>query len=137
MDPDEAWDARVDNEASGYYGDDQELGLQDPGHGPYGGNGYGDVGVGGIEAGRGRSRSRQRELDNRYDEEVHHGGQNPFGDHAETSNFGLRGASPRPDTDTGYRGAAGAHKKQQSAGTTGSAENISPSERRSLFTEDV
>lgn len=109
--------------------------MQDPNHGPYGGNGYGDVGVGGIQAGRGRSKSRQRELDNRYDEEVHHGGQNPFGDNAETSNMSLRGVSPRPDTAS--RGGASAHKKQQSAGTMGSAENVSPSERRSLFTEDV
>lgn len=135
MDPDEAWDARVDHEASGYYGDDQELGLQDPGRGPYGGNGYGEVGVGGIEVGRGRSQSRQRELDHRYDEEVHHGGQNPFGDNAETSNMSLRGVSPRPDTE--YRGSASAHKKQQSVGTTVSAENTSPSERRSLFTENM
>ena len=41
LDPDEAWDARVDNEASGYY-EEQELGLQDPGQGPYGGHGYAD-----------------------------------------------------------------------------------------------
>lgn len=135
LDPDEAWDARVDNEASGYYGEDQELGLQDPGHGPYGGNGYGDVGVGGSDVGRGRSRSRQRELDDRYDEEVHHGGTNPFGDNAETSNISLRGVSPRPDTE--YHGGASSHKKQPSGGTSGSAENTSPAERRSLFTENV
>lgn len=134
LDPDEAWDARVDNEASGYY-EEQELGLQDPSHGPYGGGGYGDDG-------RGRSRSRQRELDDRYDEETRGGGShlNPFGDTAETSNMSLRSVSPRPHEDTSYHGSkrpAGAHKKQQSSlGTTGSAEN-SPTERRSMFTEDV
>ncbi|KXT18059.1 hypothetical protein AC579_4552 [Pseudocercospora musae] len=143
LDPDEAWDARVDNEASGYY-EEQELGLQDPAQGPYGGGGYGNnVGVGGIDAGRGRSRSRQRELDDRYDQEVH-GGQggsstlNPFGDGAEASNMSLRSVSPRPHEDTSYHGnTTPAHKKQNStAGSRGSADN-SPTERRSMFTEDV
>lgn len=132
LDPDEAWDARVDNEASGYY-EEQELGLQDPGHGPYGGGGYGNVGVGGTEQGRGRSRSRQRELDERYDEEVHGGSSskvNPFGDNAETSNMSLRSVSPRPAQDTSYHGG-GAHRKQNSS------LDDSPTERRSMFTEDV
>ncbi|KAK4495711.1 hypothetical protein PRZ48_012979 [Zasmidium cellare] len=139
LDPDEAWDARVDNEASGYY-EEQELGLQDPGHGPYGGGGYGDVGVGGIEHGRGRSRSRQRELDDRYDQEVHGGRSNlnPFGDNAEPSNVSLRSVSPRPDMDTSYHGnrPVSAHKKQNnSLGTT----DNSPTEttRRSLFHEEM
>ena len=142
LDPDEAWDSRVDNEASGYY-EEQELGgLSDPAHGPYGGGGYGEVGVAGIEVGRGRSRSRQRELDNRYDEEVHGGSgsrgaglqPNPFGDQAEASS--MRAVSPRPHIDTGAP-AAGTHKKNNSSlGTTGSAEG-SPTERRSMFREDV
>ncbi|PNS13803.1 hypothetical protein CAC42_3296 [Sphaceloma murrayae] len=99
LDPDEAWDSRVGNEAdyvqgprgpgSGPYYEEQELGLRDAG--PYAGQGYDGVGVGGIE-GRGRSRSRQRELDDRYDEEM--GRANPFGDAAERSD--LRGVSPRP-----------------------------------------
>lgn len=142
LDPDEAWDTRVNDETSGYY-EEQELGLQDPSHGPYGGGGYGDhTGVGGIEVGRGRSRSRQRELDDRYDEETHGGSSrlNPFGDGAETSNMSLRSVSPRPHEDTSYRGAnqSGiAHKKQQSSlGTTGSADN-SPTERRSMFSENL
>ncbi|TKX19149.1 hypothetical protein C1H76_8683 [Elsinoe australis] len=96
LDPDEAWDSRVGNEAdleagrggSGPYYESQELGLRDAG--PYGGQGYEGVGVGGLE--RGRSRSRQRELDDRYDEEMGRG--NPFGDQAERSD--LRGVSPRP-----------------------------------------
>lgn len=143
LDPDEAWSANVDNEASGYY-EEQELGLQDPGHGPYAGGGYGDVGIAGIEEGRGRSRSRQRELDNRYDEEVHGatpartggGGLNPFGDQAEAPS--LRSVSPRPHIETsGQTRGVSAHKKNNSSlGTSGSADN-SPTERRSMFTEDV
>lgn len=140
LDPDEAWDARVDNEASGYY-EEQELGLQDPAQGPYGGHGYAEnthIGIGGLEAGRGRSRSRQRELDDRYDEEVHGGGGggshlNPFSDGAEQSNMSMRSVSPRPDTDTSYHGGkrgVSAHKKKSST-------DDSPLERRSMFTEDV
>lgn len=139
LDPDEAWDSRVGNEA-GYY-EEQELGLQDPGHGPYGGSGYGaGIGVGGIPDERGRSRSRQRELDERYDEEVHGGSGgdrlNPFGDDHEAPS--LRAASPRPMVDTqGGRRGVSAHKKGQSSlGTQGSADN-SPTERRSMFREDV
>lgn len=119
------------NETGGYGYEEQELGLQDPSHGPYGGGGYGDVGVGGIEAGRGRSRSRQRELDERYDEEVHAGGRpgglNPFGDGAEASS--MRSVSPRP--------AEQGHKRGQSSlNTTGSADD-SPTERRSMFREGL
>ncbi|KAK1074094.1 hypothetical protein LTR74_001341 [Friedmanniomyces endolithicus] len=149
LDPDEAWSAHVDNEASGYY-EEQELGLQDPAHGPYGGRGYGGdigagIGVGGIEEGRGRSRSRQRELDGRYDEEVHGAGAtrqgggegklNPFGDQAAAAS--LRSVSPRPHVDTSGGRAVSAHKKGNSSlGTVGSADN-SPTERRSMFREDV
>lgn len=128
----------MNNEADYGY-EEQELGLQDPGQGPYGGGGYGEVGIGGIEQGRGRSRSRQRELDNRYDQEVHGGGQktNPFGDDAEASSINLRAASPRPIVDTERARERSAHKKQQSSlGTTGSADN-SPTERRSVFREDM
>ena len=145
LDPDEAWDARVDQEAAGGYYEEQELGLREPGQGPYGGSGYGDVGAGpavgvaGIEVGRGRSRSRQRELDERYDEEVHGGGAqgglkpNPFGDEAEASS--LRSVSPRPHVETG-RGVSAHKKGQSSLGTTNEGES-SPTERRSMFREDV
>lgn len=131
LDPDEAWDAQVGTEG-GYY-EEQELGLQDPSHGPYGGGGYGEVGIAGIpENERGRSRSRQRELDTRYDEEVHGGAKtNPF-EEAETSNMSLRGVSPRPVVDTDA--ARGAHKKGQSSL---GAPDDSPTERRSMFREDV
>ncbi|KAK4893828.1 hypothetical protein LTR27_007854 [Elasticomyces elasticus] len=139
LDPDEAWSAHVDNEASGYY-EEQELGLQDPAHGPYGGGGYGNdhIGVAGIEEGRGRSRSRQRELDNRYDEEVHgaapqqSGGLNPFGDQAAAPS--LRSVSPRPHVDT----SGAIHKKNNaSLGTNASGEDNSPTERRSMFREEM
>lgn len=147
MDPDEAWDARVGNEAdymgnsggggTGYY-EETELGLRDPGSGPYGGNGYGHghIGVGGIEEGRGRSRERQRELDGRY-EEVMHGGQqsqNPFGDGAERSDVSLRGVSPRPVVDTGVA-TRGSHKSQKSLGQHSTDD--SPTERRSAFQEQM
>ena len=126
----------MDNETGGYY-EEQELGLQDPSRGPYGGGGYGDVGVGGIEEGRGRSRSRQRELNDRYDEAVHGGGGklNPFGEGAEASS--MRSLSPRPHTEAAQQRAPSAHKRgQSSVNTTGSADN-SPTERRSMFREDV
>ena len=110
--------------------------MQDPGQGPYGGGGYGEIGVGGIEAGRGRSRSRQRELDNRYDEEMHadgEGGQrDPFADGAERSDMSLRGVSPRPVIDTQ---AARGHKAQQSLGAASTED--SPTERRSMFRENM
>jgi hypothetical protein len=102
--------------------------------------------VGGIPEERGRSRSRQRELDNRYDEEMHggasgagaSGGQlNPFGD--QNAAPSLRSISPRPHLDTsgGQTRGVSAHKKNNSSlGTNGSADN-SPTERRSMFREDV
>ena len=115
------------------YHEDQELGLHDPSRGPYGGGGYGDVGLGGAEEGRGRSRSRQRELDERYDEEAHGAaGSNPFGDDAQAS---LRGVSPRPDMPTNAPRSK-SHQRGQSNLTTGSADD-SPTERRSMFREDV
>lgn len=132
LDPDEAWDTRVGNEA--YY-EEQELGLQDPSAGPYGGDGYGgggnNIGIAGIEEGRGRSRSRQRELDDRYDEEMGGGGSNPFGQGAERSDMSLRGVSPRPDGDAQ---AQKSHKSQQSLGAQS---NDSPTERRSMFRENM
>lgn len=137
LDPDEAWDARVGNEADyagGYY-EEQELGLHDPASGPYGGSGYGhsSVGIGGIGEGRGRSRSRQRELDDRYDEEMHADhARNPFGDNAERSDASLRGVSPRPMVDTG-RSTQG-HKANQSLGAN---DDSSPTERRSAFQEQM
>jgi len=108
--------------------------LQDP-QGPYGGSGYGrsNIGVGGIEEGRGRSRDRQRVLDDRYDEEMHgESTSNPFGDHAERTDASLRGVSPRPMVDTA--GARG-HRQQQSLGAQ--HDETSPTERRSAFQEQM
>lgn len=143
LDPDEAWDARVGNEADGYgaggYYEEQELGLYPGGNtsnGAYAGGGYGEEGqrqalpdYGADETTRGRSRSResnayigggQKGLDERYDEET--GRQNPFGDEAERSS--LRGVSPRPEQNEGK-----GHKK--------SGSGDSRSELRSIFRENV
>jgi len=125
LDPDEAWDARVGNEADEYgggagaggYYEEQELGLTSHGYGPAGGLEE----IPSMDRGRGR-----RELDERYDEEM--GGRgaraNPFGDQAERSD--LRGVSPRPHQEP----ALGGSKVKKGKG---SAEG----ERKSMFTENV
>lgn len=130
LDPDEAWDTRVGNEADGpggYY-EEQELGLHEPS--PYRGAGYGEPTGTITEAERGRSRTR--ELDNRYDEEMLGGAntkrENPFGDENEAPS--LRGVSPRPiDTEMGARQGRSPHRKQGSGD--------SPTERRSMFRENM
>ncbi|KAK8193904.1 hypothetical protein BKA81DRAFT_368278 [Phyllosticta paracitricarpa] len=141
LDPDEAWDTRVGNEA--YY-EEQELGLHEPTEysgagysmaGGYGGNAYAaqsrvDLGDSGYGGGVERGRSRSRETDDRYEEGLARtttAGSDPFGDSAERSDMGLRGVSPRPiDTSVGGR-----NQPQQ-------ASHDSPaSERRSMFREDV
>ena len=142
LDPDEAWDARVGHEAdaygpSGYY-EEQELGLA-PQHGStsYGGSGGasypmnlavtpGDPPAGfgheeEEENARGRTRSRSP------------GGlgpgaaasKNPFDDDAAPSNLSMRAVSPRP-IDTAA-----------AAGRSGQKEPESPTERRSIFREEV
>lgn len=140
LDPDEAWDARVGNEADGYsaggYYEEQELELQPSlGGASYAGGGYGErhgqalPDYGSEEIKRGRSVNRGGEshidrtkqgLDRRYDEEMGRG--DPFGDGAERSN--LRGLSPGHVEDD-ERG----HKKADSGDST--------TERRSIFREDV
>lgn len=146
LDPDEAWDARVDHETSGYY-EEQELGDA----GPYNGGGYGGS----------SAADRHREIDRRYDEEMHYGGgraaaaaprENPFGDHAEARSLRdedpsgssqLRSVSPRPAADTAYKsttaggGAAKGHTKNNASLATNGSADESPSERRSMFREDV
>lgn len=114
LDPDEAWDARVGNEADGYGYEEQELSLRDqPPHNEA--SRYGRLGVGGSD-GHGRS-----ELDDRYDEEMGRKSpaRNPFDD-AEPSNLSTRGASPR-------RGDGG-RTSNDSTGTN---------ERKSVFREAV
>ena len=143
LDPDEAWDARVGAEADEYgaggYYEEQELGLRPPGGGPYGGSGYGGNNTAlpeyGEERERGRSLSRndnpysvaggQKGLDERYDQEV---GDDPFGDEAERSE--LRGVNPRPHQE----GERTGHAKQ---GSGGGPHDDSPTERRSMFHENV
>lgn len=139
LDPDEAWDARVGNEAdaygpSGHY-EEQELGLA-PSHEPYGGTGY--AGASSYSDGeRGRSRSRepepyvgggQQSLSANYGEERGRAPstENPFGDQHEAGS--LRDVSPRPVVDTSGLGAAPKGK--------GSHED-SPTERRSMFRESL
>ncbi|KAF2263747.1 hypothetical protein CC78DRAFT_266256 [Lojkania enalia] len=124
LDPDEAWDARVGNEA--YY-EEQELGLHAPNTAYGGGIGYGAPSPG-FQEERGRSRTRE------YDDSLHSDARNPFGDDNAAS---LRGVSPRPlDThqDTSYGGAAQVapgHKKQ------GSGDNSPTESRRSVFRENM
>ena len=140
LDPDEAWDARVGAEADGYgaggYYEEQELGLRPPGGGSHAGGGYGGQEHALPEYGeeRGRSLSRtqspyigggQQGLDQRYDEEM---GNDPFGDEAERSE--LRGVSPRPHQEGEQKG----HGKQ---GSGGGPLDESPTERRSMFHENV
>jgi hypothetical protein len=133
LDTDEAWDANVANEA--YY-EEQELGLQAPtgytgaGYGGYGAPSpgfepaYPATGLTAPAGERGRSKSRERELDARYAEETEQR-ENPFGDeHAAPS---IRSVSPRP-IDTS---AANAGKKGKEA------HDNSPTERRSMFREEM
>ena len=134
LDPDEAWSARVGDEA--YY-EEQELGLHDPPNArtglqsanPYEAHQYGAPSPGFQEQERGRSRTRE------YDERSDGGlgvRQNPFGDENASS---LRGVSPRPldqHVDTSYGGAQSAAKKKK-----GSADNSPTESRRSVFREEM
>lgn len=147
LDPDEAWDARVHNEAGGYY-EEQELGMRPThGHGthdddgPYGGGSYQmnlaatpNLPPQDVDGERGRSRSREppaQQQQNPFDDSARltTTAQNPFDDNAESTNISLRGVSPRP-IDTG------AASKQGGGNAVGQS-NESPTERRSIFREDV
>jgi hypothetical protein len=124
LDPDEAWDSRVGNEAeiygpgSGGYYEEQELGLHQPTEyrGGSGGAGFRQAETLGAPNNSGaadRSRSPGRS--------------NPFGDDNAAS---LRSVSPRPHIDTATGGAG----KSQGRG---SAESSPTFERRSIFRENV
>jgi hypothetical protein len=121
LDPDEAWDSRVGNEAeiygpnSGHY-EEQELGLHQPTEyrGGGGGAGFRQAETLGAPAGGAADRSRSP------------GRSNPFGDDNAAS---LRSVSPRPHLDTSGGGA-------QPQGR-GSAESSPTFERRSIFRENV
>lgn len=122
LDPDEAWDSRVGHEADTYgpYGgyEEQELGGAGSSYsgaaGVHGGADTYDMNLpGGSGPAAGDNRGRQL------------GGRNPFEDDADPSNISMRGVSPRP-LDTG---AAGAQR--------GAPQAESPTERRSMFRENV
>ncbi|KAK8080019.1 hypothetical protein PG997_007837 [Apiospora hydei] len=130
LDPDEAWDSRVGHEADTYgpggYYEEQELGHRND---PYTGSGYNmnlatTPGAAAPDNGRGRSRDRDslgvpgaggRSAANPFDDDA-----------AEPSNMSMRGVSPRP-IDTGATPRPGG----------GAAKNDSPTERRSVFRENV
>lgn len=133
LDPDEAWDARVDNE-------DQELGLTSH-HGDtsYGGSGDGSYPMNlattlgdasaefrDEEHARGRTRSRSPGL-----APGRTTSKNPFDDDADPSNLSMRAVSPRP-IDT-----AGPAAAPSTGGKAGQKDPDSPTERRSIFREEV
>lgn len=133
LDPDEAWSARVGDEA--YY-EEQELGLHEPSRGanPYASTNYAP------QEDRGRSRTRDS-----YDDQLDgRSAQNPFGDDHEAS---LRGVSPRPlhyGEDTSYHGGATAQMPQipqvathKKGGSLDSAGNSPTESRRSVFREAI
>ncbi|KAF3766775.1 hypothetical protein M406DRAFT_274183 [Cryphonectria parasitica EP155] len=135
LDPDEAWDARVGNEADNYgpggYYEEQELGLHD--RGPYGRD---NTAYDGAHHGGGGLRADPYPMnlaatprtDEGFDAERGRGvaGRNPFDDDAaEPSNISLRGVSPRP-----MEAEHGQSSKQQQ-------QPESPTERRSIFREGV
>jgi hypothetical protein len=135
LDPDEAWSARVGDEA--YY-EEQELGLHEPSSthaNPYANTPY-TAPYSGAEPARGRSRTRES-----YDEHLdgRSAQHNPFGDDNAAS---LRGVSPRPlvNEDTSYHGGATAHMpsapKHAKSGSVDS-ENSPTESRRSIFREDI
>jgi hypothetical protein len=136
LDPDEAWSARVGDEA--YY-EEQELGLHEPPRGanPYASTTYAPQ----PHEERGRSRTRDS-----YDEhlDARSARNDPFGDDNATS---LRGVSPRPlnyGDDTSYHGGATAQmpqvpqiKTHKKGGSVHSAENSPTESRRSVFREAI
>jgi hypothetical protein len=146
LDPDEAWSARVGDEA--YY-EEQELGLHEPARtanpyaptaNPYAPSSY-NAQHQQPEPPRGRSRTRD------YDDDVHddRGARlNPFDDDNATS---LRGVSPRPldySQDTSYHGGATVQmpqvpqvKTHKKAAGNDSAENSPTESRRSVFREAI
>lgn len=140
LDPDEAWDARVADEA-GYY-EEQELGVapRHTGHlgddTSYGGSSYAmnlaatpgaaPEGFGEEDDHHARGRTLSRDQPRAAGPP---GGKNPFDDDADPSNLSLRGVSPRP-IDTGAAAAA-------AAGAEHPKDADSPTERKSVFRENM
>ncbi|KAH8172699.1 histidine phosphatase superfamily (branch 2) domain-containing protein [Sarocladium implicatum] len=123
LDPDEAWDTRVGAEADGYgpY-DEAELGGVGRGTEYAGANSYTmnvpeDSPYGGADEQRGRTGAGAGGLNN------------PFDDDAAAS---MRGVSPRP-LDTAAAARSGGQKRTEEPDSAGS----SPTERRSVFRENV
>ncbi|EAT84297.1 hypothetical protein HBH56_042370 [Parastagonospora nodorum] len=134
LDPDEAWSARVGDEA--YY-EEQELGLHEPSStsaNPYANTAYAAPYPGIEEPARGRSRQRDS-YDEHLDGRSAHS--NPFGDDNAAS---LRGVSPRPlgNEDTSYHGGATAQMPAGPSHKKSGSQAPSPTEsRRSIFKEDI
>ena len=133
VDPDEAWDTRVGNEADAYGApyEETELGEQPYGHGGYGGSSMPAYGEG-DDRGRSRSRDAGVDVERRYHEETAAGGQthlgdNPFGDQHEAAS--LKDVSPRPHVET--QGLDQGHAKGKGS------HDDSPTERRSVFREGI
>jgi hypothetical protein len=139
LDPDEAWDSNVGNEA--YY-EEQELGLHAPHQPtPYGAPSPGFAPV--EDSSRGRSRTREYDEENSLHVDTRRS--NPFGDENAAS---LRGVSPRPldyGVDTSYGGTntayGGPHAPVVPSGgkhkQTGSGESSPTESRRSVFRENM
>ncbi|KAK4197280.1 hypothetical protein QBC40DRAFT_181458 [Triangularia verruculosa] len=119
---DSAWDARVGDYNP--YEEERELGLRPPPPGAAtGGEGY--------QMNVPRDPDEEEERRGRSTQPKQQVKPNPFGDDAEPSNISLRGVSPRPmAVDTSF-----ASRKQQQQG--GQQEDNSPTERRSIFRENM
>ena len=126
LDPDEAWDSRVGNEADqyGYY--EEEVGGRGRDTGYGGGYNMNLAATPGLSGGPQRFGDEEEARGRRASRSPTSGpgGRNPFDDDAAASS--LRGVSPRP-IDTGF----GKPKNR-----SGSAES-SPTERRSVFRENM
>ena len=123
--------AEADGYGAGGFYEEQELGLHPPAaaNTSYAGGGYGaqhNLPQYGAEVPRGRSLSRDEGPYNQQHED-----EDPFGDEAERSE--LRGVSPRPHTEGEPEGEGKAHAKKGSL----EANDTSPTERRSMFHENV
>ena len=119
LEPDEAWDSNVGNEADAYgpggHYEEQELGLHEPTE--YRG--------GGIYDSEGRGRSRSRDPVGRYDAVERRGSaENPFTDGAERSDAALRDVSPRPLENRSHADSLENDQRQAL-------------DRKSMFTENV
>ncbi|KLU81952.1 hypothetical protein MAPG_01032 [Magnaporthiopsis poae ATCC 64411] len=157
LDPDEAWDTRVGNEADGYYEyEDQELGLHPQhGDGTYQMNLATELGPGPSSTSTSTAQNRTGAATNPFGDDSGYeyegrgrapaaaaaaapasfrtraGGANPFDDDVadSASNASLRGVSPRPISTAAPGGA-------QKLGHDGGSPT-ERAERRSIFREDV